>query len=165
MSESAITRLAEIRRLQGRTPLADPTKIDGFGPGLEPPPLEDPQGLGEPEAFDDPMEVPEIHVSKSPDHQPIAQMGLQRPASKELTVIERFATIHGFSVVLTESDRNDVAKIILKAIDKDLRGKLSEVTRKRRRKKGAAANDSGVVSEAVAVPLPRRRGRPKKVQA
>lgn len=161
MSENLLDRLAEIREKQGREPI-DGTRIQGFGPDTEPPPGWTAPDMTPPPQYEDSDEEPEKEVSplvraalpEKPPVQPLPQIPMP-----DLAVLDSLASYQGHDVKLNDSETRQVKAVIVKALQRDLRDKMSALKslEPRRQRKSKPAQISGP-GEA---PAPKRRGRPR----
>lgn len=167
-----IQRLAEIREMQGKEPLPDPTVIEGGPLPPRPPRDEDPDF--EPNFPDEEVREP------MPPPSPLHQLGRVPPPSPapsppqgfpvpDLAVAAfdsgaRIASYKGQEVELTEKEAVAVRTVVVRALQRYYRAKATELdgarTRRKRRKAEVA---SGAEGGDRAAP-PKRRGRPRKVQ-
>lgn len=181
-----IARLAEIRQMQGRDPLPDPTRIQGYAePPTDPPPFEVNEEpwppLEEPEDQPGPPigTGPEPEPSEPPLSQDAAMDLAELLTKKELVVMDRSAMFRQRSVQLSETEWSAVVQVVLKSIRRSLDEQYAEVAgvkprlSKPRRQRGPDAGKGQAVSVADApgharesasasTPAPRRRGRPPK---
>jgi hypothetical protein len=179
---SIIDQLRQFDQLKGVDPI-DPTVIqeDSGEPATFPeqPNVpanwldEDPDEVYEPQAPPSPLIPPEIRRSPEPQGSP--QKAVQVPVDEvpDLLVIARgevcAGAYKGKDVVLSENARKAISAIVLKEILKGVNQELAGVIVKRGPRKKAA----GTVGESwpktadpiTGLPAPKKRGRPKKVQA
>lgn len=179
-------RLAEISRLQGKE-VPDGRSIMGdtqtpwpaWSP-REPVRPTMPDEVGEPEGFDDPLEVPretsplvEIAQPRPLPAPPVAPPAFPVP-KVNLLVIDGVGGYQGHETLLSEGDQNQIAGIILRAIQRTVQEKLSGLPKGRRvRKRSEAKPVKGVEAASPEVvpgqkppdPVRRKPGRPKKVTA
>lgn len=121
MSENLLDRLAEIREKQGRTPI-DGTRIqdDPLADWTPPTPTAPPEYIHE-----DPDEEPEKEVS------PLVRAALPEPKSlpqipiPDLAVLDSLASYQGHDVKLNDSETRQVKAVIVRALQRDLRDKMS----------------------------------------
>lgn len=156
MSENLLDRLAEIREKQGREPI-DGTRIQGFAE--TPPPEWTPPTQTEPPWHEDPDEEPEKEVS------PLVRAALPEPKLlpqipiPDLAVLDSLASYQGHDVKLNDSETRQVKSVIVRALQRDLRDKMSalkSLTPRRQRKPKPAQ-----ISGPGEAPAPKRRGRPR----
>ena len=148
--------------------------IEGFGPGMPPPPpltmesvaevptwdpgIPTKDETGEPTDYYEPLETP---IPKSPLVE-LGKKGLEPPApmlpvgTDALLVMDKLASYKGQGVELSASDQAAIARIILEAAQRRLRGQLDAVRQQapRRRKAEPKTPDEPK----------KRRGRPPKVK-
>jgi hypothetical protein len=169
---SLLDDLAKIREMQGREPLPDPTKIQGFGPGATPappyiPPARDPdvpQEWLDPE-LDEPQTPPSPLIPQRPRAtKPVPETAVPPPFS--LMVMDRVAEWKGRLVQLTEPEEKSIRAVVLLAIQREVTADLAEAgaprVRRVRRQKPIPAPESGASGAPGAVePTKRRRGRPR----
>ena len=155
-----IQRLAEIRELQGKDPLPDPTVIEGFALGPPPPEeTEDPEDFYEPSPL-----VPR----PAPDARADAQAQPERPApniSFRLLIADREAAYEGHAVTLLVAEYASIVETVINAVKRVLQERLVEVQSKRWEEMRAAGDpDTGQSRQAptVIAPPKRKRGRPRK---
>lgn len=163
-------RLAEIRDQQGRDPMPDPTRIEGFGPGHPPTPStpdvqtswpEDWDGEGEPP--DDPpspmIPATDYVVRKIPlapnTFLPVNDKTEKLLPKPDLLIVGEGAYFRGFDVVLNQAEQDEVAGVVVRAV----RRKLDELDGDRVR------GLLGAVVDRASEIVPKKRGRPKKVKA
>lgn len=178
---SILDDLAKVRELQGKEPLPDPTKIQGFGPEDPPvPPYLPPESATDPDLppdwldpdLDMPAPPPSPLVPKAPKPvpQPMPQLAERPPFS--LMVMDRVAEWKGRVVQLLEPEEKSIRAVVLKAIQREVKADLLEAGVKRTRRKvsrspvGAAEGSAGSTAQsepgaAPAEPVKRRRGRPR----
>src|SRR6185436_12946605 len=101
-------KLDEIRAMQGKDPLPDPHKIQGFGPEDPPPPR----------LLETDPDVPREWLDP--------KVGL--------VVIDRLAAWKGREVTLSEPEEAKIREVILLAIRREVDADLSAVSRKRPRR-------------------------------
>jgi len=164
-------KLDEIRAMQGKDPLPDPHKIQGFGPEDPPPPrlLEtdpdvprewlDPEvDFEQPKPKVGPKPSPLIPQPKSVLVSGVLPAGPDLLAKVGLVVIDRLAAWKGREVTLSEPEEAKIREVILLAIRREVDADLSAVSRKRpRRPRTAQAG----VPNGPAPEVPKRRGRPR----
>jgi hypothetical protein len=155
-----ITQLAQIRQRQGLEPLPNPGFIPGFGendpPGPPPPPLYSPQAEDDDEI---PPPAQQYYVKKQEPQTPALSEEMMIPQFK-LTVMDSMAQYAGHAVVLEDSERDQVATIVITAIKRELDQLGSNL-----QKPGTAFTYAELESATTAmVPAKRKRGRPRKVQ-
>lgn len=182
MSGSLLHNLAEIREMQGREPLPDPTRIQGFEAGSAPvpesrpvysAPLNPPLPPGVEDEFLDggpPAEEAQVPASpliprrRSEQHRLVQPPGMDEQALSSalagmpvplLAVLDREATWKGRAVALSESDERAIRAVVLKAIQREVQADLQAAGVRRVRRPKA------VLDAATAQPA--KRGRPRKV--
>lgn len=169
-----ITRLNQIADRQGK-PHIDPTRIDGEGapsppPFVERPPVDLSQVPEPAEYFDDDEPQYSPLIPQPPASPPM--LDLPRP---DLAVAgndagSTIASYLGREVTLLEIEAVAVRKVVLRALQRQVRALLAEIealTPKRRRKKkgaGVATVSAGSSAALDSQPAPKRRGRPRKVK-
>jgi len=155
-------------------------RIDGFGPEDPPPPAWGPplqvQEIPHPDLPRDPAldgEDPEPAVPPSPLLAPIPRPQtnltapiLQTPAlGLGLVVQDRLGSFQGQAVELSESEQASIARIVLEAVQKRLRGQLDAIRKQApKRAKRVRRGDMVVGPDPpafVQAPKKKRRGRPK----
>lgn len=153
-------RLAEIRDLQGKDPMPDPTKIQGFGPEAPPPPTshpvqqEWPGDTQEPEDFSE-EPSPLIPVVRKVLNPPLnegrqnAREFLPAPDAG-VFVMDGHASFKGFTVDLNQAEQDEVSGVIVRAV----RRRLDELSK-------ATINPVQVFTP----PIHKKRGRPRKVKS
>ena len=175
-----LSRLAEIRELQGREPIPDPTRIEGFGRGApSPPPL--PAGLERgpvdlsqvpenPDDFENEVIPPSplIPTTATLDDfsQRVQSTLLPKP---DLAVVgidakHTIAQYLGREVTLNDRESASVKAVILRALQRVVKEQLAEVRallpkRRRRKVESEHSNVSGPLSGPPPPPSPKRRGR------
>jgi len=172
---SFVGKLDEIRAMQGKEPLPDPHKIQGFGPQDPPPPrlLETdpdvPREWLDPEVdFEQPPAPPAPKPSPLiPQPKPVmpsAQVdGAKDLLSKVgLVVIDRLAAWKGREVTLSDPESAKIREVVLLAIRREVDADLSAVSQKRTRRPRNPATGLPAAPGPDASPVaPRRRGRPR----
>ena len=145
---SLIDDLARIRELQGKSPLASPHVIQGFGPDDPPVPPYIAQQRHEAPADefgidDDPLPPSPLVPRKA------APVLVAPPGQPEfsgpmptLVVLDRIASWKGRDVALSEDDEKAVRAVVLRAIQRDLDADLSDAGAKRTRRSRAKAPDA-----------------------
>jgi|SRR6185436_7863733 len=161
-------KLDEIRAMQGKDPLPDPHKIQGFGPEDPPPPrlLETdpdvPREWLDPEVdFEQPKPVSKPKASPLiPQPKPVMPpAGVDLLTKVGLVVIDRLAAWKGREVTLSEPEEAKIRQVILLAIRREVDADLSAVSSKRpRRPRTAPVAPNGTDVQPQA---PKRRGRPR----
>lgn len=163
---NTVQRLEEIRRLQGLSPMPDPGVIQGPIPHFDPPTVTDQDSFedfpGDDPAYPDPHKSPLV-AAALPKPEGVAAALFDRPgpivpANSDLLVYDSRATLQGYSVTLSDQDLAQIKRIVLGALQRDVRSHLESLPQpepKRRRRAKAA------VSEPVSA-APKKRGRPKK---
>ncbi|HLE04630.1 MAG TPA: hypothetical protein VI729_08495 [Anaerolineales bacterium] len=157
-----IQRLAEIRELQGKEPLPDPTVIEGFPVGPFPPEIVQTE---EPEDFYEPSP---LVPRPAPDARADAQAQPERPApniSFRLLIADREAAYEGHAVTLSVAEYASIVETVINAVKRVLQERLVEVQSKRWEEMRAAGDpDTGQSRQAptVIAPPKRKRGRPRK---
>lgn len=156
-----ITQLAQIRQRQGLEPMPNPGFIAGFGendpPSPPPPPL-----YSHPAPDDDeepsPLIPPQQLRVKETVNNPVLSEEMVIPSFK-LVVMDSMATYAGHQVVLEDSERDQVATIVITAIKRELDQLGSNL-----QKPGTAFNYAELASytSAGAPEVKRKRGRPRK---
>jgi hypothetical protein len=165
-------RLAEIRQMQGKDPLPDPTKIP-VAPGVSPlgPPLDTPRNVDpdlprewiDPE-LDEGKEPAYMQQPKAPSSPliPRAQTPASIPSVPNLLVSDRTAAWKGRIVNLSEVDEARIREVVLVAIRREVDADLSAVTQKRSRRPRLPSTGLPAAPGPDAAPVaPRRRGRPR----
>jgi hypothetical protein len=176
VGDKFLDRLAEIRDAQGREPMPDPSKIEGFGPGHPPVPMDLPPipDVEDPEDGD-PWDLPEGRTHSIADvavrkvSSPMIPVAVQRPSvaippptpppslpaidfsTLELVVIEQEAYFRGHSVRLTLEEKALVANLVLAALSRELDDYRAQI-------KGVTEE----VTPGLPVAVKRKRGRPRK---
>src|SRR5580765_4548320 len=137
-------RLAEIRAMQGKDPLPDPTKTPD-APGVSPlgPPLDLPRQPMDPDIPTDWID-PEIDLGHEPAYMknpapaspliPRAVPQTPIPSVPNLMVADRSAAWKGRIVNLSEADEARIREVVLVAIRRELDADLSAVSQKRTRR-------------------------------
>ena len=164
-------KLDEIRAMQGKDPLPDPHKIQGFGPEDPPPPRLLETDPDVPREWLDPevdFEQPKPKVGPKPSPlipQPKPVMppaGVDLLAKVGLVVIDRLAAWKGREVTLSEPEEAKIRQVILLAIRREVDADLSAVSGKAPRRRRMPVAASGVPNGTDAqVQAPKRRGRPR----
>jgi len=165
-------RLAEIRQMQGKDPLPDPTKTPS-APGYDPlgPPLDTPRQQVDPDLPKDWLD-PEIDLGQEPAYMkppapaspliPRAQTPAPIPSVPNLLVSDRTAAWKGRIVNLSEVDEARIREVVLVAIRREVDADLESVTQKRTRREMKPAVGLPAAPGPEASPVaPRRRGRPR----
>jgi len=166
-------RLAEIRQMQGKDPLPDPTKTPA-SPGMDPlgPPLDTPRQPVDKDLPADWLD-PEIDLGQEPAYMqqakapsspliPRAQAPAPIPSVPNLLVSDRAAAWKGRIVNLSEVDEARIREVVLVAIRREVDADLESVTQKRtRRPRKPAVGLPAAPGPETAVQPPRRRGRPR----
>jgi len=143
-------------------------RIKGFGP--EDPPAPTYPALAEDETDFDPIEH-DIPTVPQPPPSPLVALGQksQQKGEREtiaptdgLLVMGSLAAYKGQNVELLESEQGSIARIILEAAQRRLRGHLAEV--KRQAPKRAKKAKPKAPEAVQAQPEKKRRGRPPKVK-
>lgn len=126
-------RLSEIRELQGKPAMPDPTKIAGFGPGDAPPPPIDYSRIKD----DDPEDVPpgwldpeEEQRSEAPES-PLVPRRAPLGEEASLIVIDEKAQYRGRPVVLSEKERATIVRTVLNAVKRDAEDQLKALPKKK----------------------------------
>lgn len=165
MSEM-LAQLARIRERQGLAPI-DGTKIEGFGPGLPPPP---------PLPDDFPAEPPEFPMNDpEPEPSPLVDLGRTPPVAPEPARVPQdglfvagtsgqpcFASYRGRDVVLAEKEIAAITRVVLQALARTVRTQLSEVEALLPKRKRRKAGGEHALAEGPSPVSRPRRGRPKK---
>lgn len=170
-------RLAEIRELQGLDPMPDPGKIQGLGEGAPPPP---PFPERPPVDLSQVPEEPAEYIDdEEPEYsplipQPTAPAPEPRFTRPDLAVASNdagasIASYLGREVLLTEKEATAVRTVVLRALERQFLAQAAEVRalrpqRKRRSRVAKDKRENSEVAPPSAAP-PKRRGRPRKVQA
>lgn len=182
---SLLTDLDRVRQMQGRDPMPDPTKIQGFGPDDPPQPDYLPPAISPdlpPEWIDPELDVPR-NAQASPQSPlmalgaqgtkavvsspPAAPAALPDPGQFQMIVCDRVAAWKGRSVELSEADEKAVRLVVIRAIQREVQADLEAVVPRRKRRARAATTT--VAAEHVDSP-PRvavrvKRGRPGKARS
>jgi len=149
-----LTQLAAIRERQGKEPLPNPGYIQGFGendpPSPPPPPLYAPPAPDD----DDPSPLippQQYYVKKKEPEAPALSEEVVIPQFK-LLVMDSAAQYAGHAVVLEDWERDEIAKLVVQAVKRELDAQASQL-----QVKGTAFTGAETVS-----PEKRKRGRPRK---
>jgi len=166
-------RLAEIRQMQGKDPLPDPTKTP-TAPGFDPlgPPLDTPRQQMDPDLprewidpeLDEVKEPAYMQQPKAPSSPliPRAQTPAPIPSVPNLLVSDRTAAWKGRIVNLSEVDEARIREVVLVAIRREVDADLESVTQKRiRRPRKPATGLPAAPGPDATQGAPRRRGRPR----
>jgi len=169
-----LDRLAEIRQMQGKDPLPDPTKTPA-SPGMNPlgPPLDAPRQQVDPDLPKDWLD-PEIDLGQEPAYMnqvakapsspliPRAQTPAPIPSVPNLLVSDRTAAWKGRIVNLSEADEASIRQVVLVAIRREVDADLASVAPKRSRRPRLSSTGLPAAPGPDAAPVaPRRRGRPR----
>jgi hypothetical protein len=139
--QSFLDQLAAIRERQGRDPLPDPRRIQGFEDGTPPVPDLVAERLAEAtprpawEDFESDTPEPETHTppptfSRPMPASPLIPEPVQVPRSLdevELMLVNNNATYRGRACVMTEREKAAVVTVVLQAIKRSIRDQLREV--------------------------------------
>jgi len=167
---SLMGRLDEIRHMQGKDPLPDPTKIAGFEPGAPPipplPPLDPdlPADWIDPELdMPEPPPSPLIPKPKAPAPPLVAPTSAQ--IEGVLALVE-LLTWNGQPAPFSDEDRNAIRAITLRAFQRGLETEMARFVPRRARKPRAPRqqeNGTPTTSQSTepATAQPRKRGRPR----
>jgi len=167
-------RLAEIRQMQGKDPLPDPTKTP-TAPGINPlgPPLGEARQPIDKDVPTDWID-PEIDLGQEPAYMqqvskapaspliPRNQTPAPIPSVPNLLVSDRTAAWKGRIVNLSEVDEASIRQVVLVAIRREVDADLASVAPKRtRRPRKPSVGLPAAPGPDAAVVAPRRRGRPR----
>lgn len=160
-SPDIISSLARIRQLQGLPPLSDPTQIDGPQtpwPAL-PPDLLDEDPDFEPVPDSEPISPlvprPAISTGYVPNAQPPAIPAVD---PSMLVIVDKAASYKGWATELSDAEREQIGRIVLKAVHRKLAAELPQ-----RKRRGKPEVPSAERSGLPTAPAPRRKpGRPRK---
>lgn len=176
-----VERLAQIREMQGKEPLSDPTKI--YGPPAGPEAFSDVPEEGEPNDGDfyvkkveppSPL-VPRATAQTARDlyekpGQTTDSSYLPKPAfigapAFQLIVCDKEAAYQGYAVTLSQSEYASMVEIVINATKRVLQDRLAEVQTKRWEE--MRASQAGPETATTGDPdagqsVPRKRGRPRK---
>jgi hypothetical protein len=166
-------RLAEIRQMQGKDPLPDPTKTP-VAPGVSPlgPPLGEARQPVDKDLPADWLD-PEIDLGQEPAYMqqakapsspliPRATAPPPIPSVPNLLVSDRTAAWKGRIVNLSEADEASIRQVVLVAIRREVDADLASVAPKRSRRPRLSSTGLPAAPGPDAAPVaPRRRGRPR----
>ena len=168
-----LDRLAEIRQMQGKDPLPDPTKTP-VAPGVSPlgPPLGEARQPVDKDLPADWLD-PEIDLGQEPAYMqqakapsspliPRATAPPPIPSVPNLLVSDRTAAWKGRIVNLSEADEASIRQVVLVAIRREVDADLASVAPKRSRRPRLSSTGLPAAPGPDAAPVaPRRRGRPR----
>lgn len=137
-------KMAEINQRQGKDPI-DGTRIEGFGPGTPPVPERQIDIQSAAEQYGEPVETnfapppqvsPLLNIARKPPEKPQEAPAAPVTPEAELWIAEDFAAYKNRPVKLLKEERDQVVRIVVRALKRDLDSLEVPGPRVRRARKG-----------------------------